>query len=132
MNPILANITIHVVYTMRLCTKLYQNLMTIERHDLQKGAECDKIILVKNEKGRGKMCQFWEELKEEGRAEERELMKSKIAEAEAKAKAEAKNSAIKKALKMLLSGKLTMEEIADYTNLSIDEVKEFAAITAAR
>lgn len=72
------------------------------------------------------MCQFWEELKEEGRAEERALMQDKLA------KAEEKNSAIKNAFKMLLSGKLTVEEIADYTNLSIDEVKEFAAITAAK
>lgn len=79
------------------------------------------------------MCQFWEELKEEGRAEERALIASKLVEAEARAKqAEAKNSAIKNAFKMLLSGKLTVEEIADYTNLSIDEVKEFAAITAAK
>lgn len=37
----------------------------------------------------------------------------------------------KKPLRMLLGGKLTLDEIAEYTNLSLDEVKEFAAITSA-
>lgn len=49
----------------------------------------------------------------------------------AEARAEARNFAVKNALRMLISGKLTFDEIAEYTNLSLDEVKEFAAITSA-
>ena len=94
------------------------------------------------------MCQFWQELKEEGRAEaEKEIleMKNKVQDAEAKAsqaeekafqaearvsKAEIRNLALKKAFKMLLSGKLTVEEIAEYTNLPLEEIMEFAALTS--
>ncbi|MBQ1554895.1 MAG: hypothetical protein IIZ68_05490, partial [Clostridia bacterium] len=42
----------------------------------------------------------------------------------------ARKSAVKNAFKMLLSGKLTLDEIAEYTSLPLDEVKEFAAITS--
>ena len=87
------------------------------------------------------MCQFWQELKEEGRAEaEKEIleMKNKVQDAEAKAsqaearvsKAEIRNLALKNAFKMLLSGKLTVEEIAEYTNLPLEEIMEFAALTS--
>ena len=62
---------------------------------------------------------------------EAEAAEAKAEAAEAKAKLEIKNFAIKNALRMLLGGKLTLDEIAEYTNLSLDEVKEFAAITSA-
>ena len=94
------------------------------------------------------MCEFWQELKEEGRAEaEKEIMemKNKVQDAEAKmsqaeekafraearvSEAEIRNLALKNAFKMLLSGKLTVEEIAEYTNLPLEEVMEFAALTS--
>ena len=41
-----------------------------------------------------------------------------------------KTNAVKTAFKMLLGGKLTVEEIADYTDLSLEEVQEFAALMA--
>ena len=114
------------------------------------------------------MCDFLEELRQDGRKEAEEEARAAIAEARnqaaearneaaearnevAEAKnqaAEAKNqavearaeivrqqenarkSAVKNAFKMLLSGKLTLDEIAEYTSLPLDEVKEFAAITS--
>ena len=94
------------------------------------------------------MCEFWQELKEEGRSEaEKEIMemKNKVQDAEAKmsqaeekafraearvSEAEIRNLALKNAFKMLLSGKLTVEEIAEYTNLPLEEVMEFAALTS--
>ena len=100
------------------------------------------------DEGVSHMCQFWQELKEEGRAEaEKEIleMKNKVQDAEAKAsqaeakafqaearvsKAEIRNLALKNAFKMLLSGKLTVEEIAEYTNLPLEEIMEFAALTS--
>ena len=86
------------------------------------------------DEGVSHMCQFWQELKEEGRAEaEKEIleMKNKVQDAEARvSKAEIRNLALKNAFKMLLSGKLTVEEIAEYTNLPLEEIMEFAALTS--
>ena len=53
----------------------------------------------------------------QGKAEERE-------------NAMRRESAIKKAFRMLIDGKLTLEEIAAYTDLSLDEIKEIAAIAS--
>ncbi len=126
------------------------------------------------DKGVNDMCDFLEELRQEGRKEAEEEAKAAIAQAKAETAeankrtaeanertAEAKNeaaeaksqvaeankqvaeanqqvaaalakaTAVKNALKMLMSGKLTLDEIAEYTNLSLDEVKEYAAITSA-
>ena len=102
-----------------------------------------------DDKGAKEMCDFWEELKAEGRAEGLQEAKEKIEKAQTEARqaaaearqAEAekmqakemvriKTNAVKTAFKMLLSGKLTVEEIADYTDLSLEEVQEFAALMA--
>ena len=120
----------------------------------------DKTGHIKfEEEGINYMCDFMEELKEIGRKEAEEDAKIEIAKAEARAeaaearaeaaeqvakakveaaeqaaeaKAEAKSLSVKNALRMLVGGKLTFDEIAEYTNLSLDEVKEFAAIAAAQ
>ena len=113
-----------------------------------------------DDKGAKEMCDFWEELKAEGRAEGLQEAKEEIEKAQTEARqieaearqaeerAEAKvrqaevetrqakemvrikTNAVKTAFKMLLGGKLTVEEIADYTDLSLEEVQEFAALMA--
>lgn len=91
------------------------------------------------------MSKFMEEIRaegrEEGRAEVWEEAQALIAQekavaaeakaeaAEAKAKAEAKTNAIKNVLSMLQDG-LSVDKISKYSGLPIDEVQEFAALTA--
>lgn len=81
-------------------------------------------------KGVNHMCRIMEEIKaegfEEGRAEGRA---EAMAEARAEAKAKARDLAVKNAISMLKDG-LQIEKISKYTNLSIEEVKEFAALLA--
>ena len=71
------------------------------------------------------MCQIFEEIKQEGIEQGIEQGK-----AEERENAIRRESAIKKAFRMLIDGKLTLEEIAAYTDLSLDEIKEFAAIAS--
>ena len=71
------------------------------------------------------MCKIFEEIKQEGIEQGIEQGK-----AEERENAMRRESAIKKAFRMLIDGKLTLEEIAAYTDLSLDEIKEFAAIAS--
>ena len=79
------------------------------------------------------MCKIFEEIRQEGIEQgieqgiERGIEKGKAEEREIAMRRE---SAIKKAFRMLLDGKHTPEEIAAYTDLSLEEIKEFAAIAA--
>lgn len=74
--------------------------------------------------GGNRMSRIMEEIFEEGKAEGFEAGK-----AEAKAEAKARDLAIKNAISMLKDG-LQIEKVSKYTNLSIEEVKEFAALLA--
>ena len=91
------------------------------------------------------MCEIWEEVRREGIAEGIELAKDEIekanaakaeasaakAKAEASAaKAEAKERATKTALRMIKRGNLSIEEIAEYTGLTEEEVKEYKELIA--
>ena len=90
-------------------------------------------------KAEGK-AEVWEEAQEliaatkaeaeEAKAEAAEAKaKAEAAEAEAKAKTEAKTNTIKGVLTMLRDG-LSVDKIAEYSGLPLDEVQEFAALTA--
>ena len=147
--------------------RLMQDLTCTEPDDMHYAILADRTKYFKyEEEGVSHMCEFWQELKDEGRAEAEQELKAmklmvneaearaaeaeekaaeaeekaaeaeeKVAEAEKKAKAKAaeaevRNSALKNAFKMLLGGKLTVDEIAEYTNLPIEEVMEFAVLAA--
>ena len=112
------------------------------------------IPFKEDEKKAKKMCEIWEEVRREGIAEGIELAKDEIekanaakAEAEANAakaeasaakakaeasaaKAEAKERATKTALRMIKRGNLSIEEIAEYTGLTEEEVKEYKELIA--
>ena len=112
------------------------------------------IPFKEDEKEAKKMCEIWEEVRREGIAEGIELAKDEIekanaakAEAEANAakaeasaakakaeasaaKAEAKERATKTALRMIKRGNLSIEEIAEYTGLTEEEVKEYKELIA--
>ena len=83
------------------------------------------------------MSEIMEEFLNEMMAEERATMRQELAEAKAEAveakekavEAKARELSIKSALRMIMGGKLTLEEIAEYTNLPLDDVKEYAALT---
>ena len=112
------------------------------------------IPFKEDEKEAKKMCEIWEEVRREGIAEGIELAKDEIekanaakAEAEANAakaeasaakakaeasaaKAEAKERATKTALRMIKRGNLSIEEIAEYTGLTEEDVKEYKELIA--
>ena len=73
------------------------------------------------------MCEFWEELKEEGRKEGIEQGRKEAETRIAQAKAE--STAIKKAFRMILDG-LSADKIVEYTDLPREEVDELIAIVA--
>lgn len=74
------------------------------------------------------MCRIMEEIKAEGRAEGRaEGFAEGVAEGENKGKTE---TAIKNAIRMLKGGKLSSDEISQYTELSVEKVEELAALIA--
>ena len=83
------------------------------------------------------MCKIFEEIKQEGIEQGIEQGRVQGIEqgrvqgkAEERENAMRRESAIKKAFRMLIDGKLTLEEIAAYTDLSLDEIKEIAAIAS--
>ena len=79
------------------------------------------------------MCKIFEEIKQEGIEQGRVqgIEQGRVqGKAEERENAMRRESAIKKAFRMLIDGKLTLEEIAAYTDLSLDEIKEFAAIAS--
>ena len=112
------------------------------------------IPFKEDEKEAKKMCEIWEEVRREGIAEgierakdEKEKANAAKAEAEANAakaeasaakakaeasaaKAEAKERATKTALRMIKRGNLSIEEIAEYTGLTEEEVKEYKELIA--
>lgn len=75
-----------------------------------------------DDKGVRHMCKIMEEIKAEGRAEG-------FADGENKGKAEAE-IAMKNAIRMLKGGKLSVDEISQYTELSVEKVRELAALIA--
>ena len=113
----------------------------------------EKTEYFKDEdKGAKKMCQIWEEVRQEGINIGMERSAKAIAEAETKAaeattkaaeattkaaeaetkaaRAEAKERATKNALRMIKRGNLTIEEIVEYTGLTEEEVREYAELIA--
>ena len=87
-------------------------------------------MLKEDTKGVSQMSEIMEEFLNEMMAEERATMRQELAEAKAEAvEAKARELSIKSALRMIMGGKLTLEEIAEYTNLPLDDVKEYAALT---
>ena len=75
------------------------------------------------------MCEIWEEVRREGI----ELAKDEIEKAEvriAQAGAKARERATKTALRMIKRDNLSVEEIAEYTGLTEDEVKEYQELIA--
>ena len=92
----------------------------IKQEGIEQGIELGRVQGIEQgrvqgiEQGR---VQGIEQGRVQGKAEERE-------------NAMRRESAIKKAFRMLIDGKLTLEEIAAYTDLSLDEIKEFAAIAS--
>ena len=92
------------------------------------------IPFKEDEKEAPKMCEIWEEVRREGIAEGIELAREEIekakAEAEAKAEAQARERATKTALRMIKRGNLSVEEIAEYTGLTEDEVNEYKELIA--
>ncbi len=127
--------------------------------DMKYAVLSEKTRLLKDDdKEAREVCEFWEELKEEGRKEgrieaEKRLAEAKTQAAEAKtqaaeaktqaaeaktqaaeakaqtAEAKAKNAALKKAFRMIMDG-LSAEKIVEYTDLPRDEVDELIAIAA--
>ena len=79
-----------------------------------------------DDKGVKHMCKIMEEIKAEGFAEGRA---EGFADGENKGKAEAE-IAMKNAIRMLKGGKLSVDEISQYTELSVEKVKELAALIA--
>ena len=79
-----------------------------------------------DDKGVRHMCKIMEEIKAEGFAEGRA---EGFADGENKGKAEAE-IAMKNAIRMLKGGKLSVDEISQYTELSVEKVKELAALIA--
>lgn len=79
-----------------------------------------------DDKGVKYMCKIMEEIKAEGFAEGRA---EGFADGENKGKAEAE-IAMKNAIRMLKGGKLSVDEISQYTELSVEKVKELAALIA--
>ena len=74
----------------------------------------DKVRHYKeSEEGVKTMCEIWEEIRNEG------LIEGKI------------EASIEHATAMLKSGKLSMEEIAEFTGLSIEKVRELAGNKSA-
>ena len=92
------------------------------------------IPFKEDEKEAPKMSEIWEEVRREGIAEGIELAREEIekakAEAEAKAEAQARERATKTALRMIKRGNLSVEEIAEYTGLTEDEVNEYKQLIA--
>ena len=92
------------------------------------------IPFKEDEKEAPKMSEIWEEVRREGIAEGIELAREEIekakAEAEAKAEAQARERATKTALRMIKRGNLSVEEIAEYTGLTEDEVNEYKELIA--
>lgn len=83
-------------------------------------AECVRYY-KSSEEGVNKMCQIWEEIKEEGRKDGIILGKKQgILLGK-------KQQAIETAQYMLKKGLLEIEEIAEYSKLSIDEIKQLKA-----
>ena len=90
------------------------------------------------------MCEIWEEVKQEGIDIGRRMAAEELAEARAEAErakaeaekvraeaeAEARERATKTALRMIKRGNLTTEEIAEYTGLTENEVREYAELIA--
>lgn len=77
-----------------------------------------------NKKGVTNMCQIMEEVKNESFAEGREEGRE---EGIAQERERVRESSIKKARKMIQDGKLSLEEVSQYTDLSLQEVQELAA-----
>lgn len=67
------------------------------------------------------MCKAIEDIRLEGRAE---------GYAEAEAKAAARELAVEKAILMIRNGKLTFDEIASFTDLSLEKVERLASLIA--
>ena len=101
------------------------------RQEGRKEAEEEAKIKIAEANAKAEAAEQAANAKAEAAEAKAEAAEAKAEAAEAKIKIEIKNFAIKNALRMLVGGKLTLDEIAEYTNLSLDEVKEFAAITSA-
>lgn len=94
-------------------------------------------LMKEDTKGVSQMSEIMEEFLNEMMAEERASMRQELAEAKAEAveakaeavEAKAREQSIKSALRMIMGGKLTLEEISEYTSLPLDDVKEYAALT---
>ena len=148
---------LHIVYVNAQHTddtrrgKLMHDFLCANPHEMYYTEFSDKAAYYKeNKKGVNHMCQLLEDaIKEEreeayekgiekGRAEERAKIEQERAEerakaeqerAEERAKAEATRKAERNAMRMIKKG-LSVEEIAEFTELPLENVRELAEILA--
>ena len=94
--------------------KLMSDLYCTEPKDMNYKELSDRVKYYKEtKKGAEDMCQIWDEIREEGI--EKGVMMGKE----------------DNALRMIKSGKLTIEEISSFTGLPLERIKELAEVKTA-